>query len=184
MCFSPHHYSAPHILVASTSLNSYIHPFSEVRLLGCSAPPHFPYLETTFRQLSGPSQGPLLSHIRAFHYLLPNIWKWVYFCFLSVYNGGIIHLVVNHLWKSKWRFFFKDFIYLFMRDRERGKDIGRGRSRLSTEPPRAPKWTFSREMIGEANLQKQLINSDLYSWVSHTNKSYCRSDVASPLPTV
>ena len=28
--------------------------------------------------------------------------------------------------------FFKDFIYLFMRYRERGRDIGRGRSRLHT----------------------------------------------------
>ena len=28
--------------------------------------------------------------------------------------------------------FFKDFIYLFMRDTERGRDIGRGRSRLLT----------------------------------------------------
>ena len=27
------------------------------------------------------------------------------------------------------RFFFKDFIYLFMKDTERGRDIGRGRSR-------------------------------------------------------
>ena len=26
--------------------------------------------------------------------------------------------------------FFKDFIYLFMRERERGRDTGRGRSRL------------------------------------------------------
>ena len=26
--------------------------------------------------------------------------------------------------------FFKDFIYLFKRDKERGRDIGRGRSRL------------------------------------------------------
>ena len=28
-------------------------------------------------------------------------------------------------------FFLKDFIYFFMRHRERGRDIGRGRSRLS-----------------------------------------------------
>ena len=27
-------------------------------------------------------------------------------------------------------FFFKDFIYLFMRERERGRDTGRGPSRL------------------------------------------------------
>ena len=36
-------------------------------------------------------------------------------------------------------FFFKDFIYLFMRvtERERGGDIGRGRSRL---PARSSMW--------------------------------------------
>ena len=34
-------------------------------------------------------------------------------------------------------FFFKDFIYLFMRDteRERGRDTGRGRSRLHAGSP-------------------------------------------------
>ena len=32
-------------------------------------------------------------------------------------------------------FFFKDFIYLFMRDTERGRDIGRGRSRLPAGSP-------------------------------------------------
>ena len=34
-------------------------------------------------------------------------------------------------------FFFKDFIYLFMRDieKERGRDIGRGRSRLLSGSP-------------------------------------------------
>ena len=30
-------------------------------------------------------------------------------------------------------FFLKDFIYLFMRDTQRGRDIGRGRSRLPAE---------------------------------------------------
>ena len=33
--------------------------------------------------------------------------------------------------------FFKDFIYLFMRDTEKGRDIGRGRSRL---PAGSPMW--------------------------------------------
>ena len=32
---------------------------------------------------------------------------------------------------------FKDFIYLFMREREKGRDIGRGRSRLHA---RSPTW--------------------------------------------
>ena len=32
-------------------------------------------------------------------------------------------------------FFFKYFIYLFMRDTERGKDTGRGRSRLLVGSP-------------------------------------------------
>ena len=38
-----------------------------------------------------------------------------------------------------WNFFFKDFIYLFMRDteREKGRDIGRGRSR---HPTGSPMW--------------------------------------------
>ena len=31
--------------------------------------------------------------------------------------------------------FFKDLIYLFMRERERGRDIGRGRSRLPAGIP-------------------------------------------------
>ena len=34
-------------------------------------------------------------------------------------------------------FFFKDFIHLFMRDTERGRDMDRGRSRL---PARSPMW--------------------------------------------
>ena len=32
-------------------------------------------------------------------------------------------------------FFFKDFIYLFMRDTERGRDTDRGRSRLHAGEP-------------------------------------------------
>ena len=32
-------------------------------------------------------------------------------------------------------FFFKDFIYLFMRDTQGGKDTGRGRSRLHAGSP-------------------------------------------------
>lgn len=51
-----------------------------------------------------PDEEPLLSGIRAFHCSLPNVRKLVYICFLSVYNGGIIHLVVNQLWKSQWKF--------------------------------------------------------------------------------
>ena len=39
------------------------------------------------------------------------------------------HLQREGLWGIF--FFGKDFIYLFMRDRERGRDTGRGRSRLS-----------------------------------------------------
>ena len=37
----------------------------------------------------------------------------------------------------------KDFIYLFMRDTERGRDIGRGRSRL---PARSPMWDLISEL--------------------------------------
>ena len=36
--------------------------------------------------------------------------------------------------------FFKDFIYLFMRDRGRGRDKGRGRSRL---PAGSPMWDLT-----------------------------------------
>ena len=38
---------------------------------------------------------------------------------------------------NQMRFFFKDFIYLFMRDteRERGRDTGRERSRLPAGSP-------------------------------------------------
>lgn len=48
--------------------------------------------------------------------------------------------VFSHEWMSfKLQFFFKIFIYLFMRDtqreRERGRDIGRGRSRLHGGSP-------------------------------------------------
>ena len=40
-------------------------------------------------------------------------------------------------WAAPQKFFFKDFIYLFMRGtgRERGRDIGRGRSRLHAGSP-------------------------------------------------
>ena len=70
--------------------------------------------------------------------------------------------------------FLKEFIYLFIRDRERGRDIGRGRSRVpvgnpmkdsipgpqdhdwsegrcsTTEPPRCPRYCISNELPGEA----------------------------------
>ena len=42
-------------------------------------------------------------------------------------------------------FFFKDFIYLFMRDKERGRDIGAGRSRL---PAGEPDAGFSPRTLG------------------------------------
>ena len=44
----------------------------------------------------------------------------------DAYKQGLT-LDVLRAWRD---FFFKDFIYLFMRDTERTRDIGRGRSRL------------------------------------------------------
>ena len=45
------------------------------------------------------------------------------------------------MWVGDWQelmllfIFVKDFIYLFIRDRERGRDTGRGRSRLPAGSP-------------------------------------------------
>ena len=40
-------------------------------------------------------------------------------------------------YENHWLIFFKDFIYLFMRDTEKDRGTGRGRSKL---PTRSPKW--------------------------------------------
>ena len=56
-------------------------------------------------------------------------------------------------------FFFKDFIYLFTRDtegeRERGRYIGRGRSRLHT---RSPMWDSIPGLQDCALGQRQALN--------------------------
>ena len=51
----------------------------------------------------------------------------IYVCYISPYN---IYFFIFY-------FIFKDFIYLFMRDahRKRGRDTGRGRSRLHAGSP-------------------------------------------------
>ena len=51
----------------------------------------------------------------------------------------ITDLEITQMYKlaNKEFIFLKDFIYLFMRDTERGKGIGRGRSRL---PEGSPMW--------------------------------------------
>ena len=55
---------------------------------------------------------------------------------LCLYCSGFVVFEVHFF--SLSFFFKKDFcIYLFMRDRERGRDIGRGRSRL---PTRSQMW--------------------------------------------
>ena len=59
--------------------------------------------------------------------------------------------------KEKISFFKRDFIHLFMRDRERGRDIGRGRSRLharsqmwdSIPDPRIMTWAEGRHPTAE-----------------------------------
>ena len=48
------------------------------------------------------------------------------------------HMMIKSRQKSSdfiYFLFFKDFIYLFMRDTERGRDTGRGRSRLHAGSP-------------------------------------------------
>ena len=48
--------------------------------------------------------------------------------------------ILNSFWLHECiQFFFKDLIYLFMRDTEKGRDTGRGRSRL---PAGTPKWDW------------------------------------------
>ena len=51
--------------------------------------------------------------------------------------------------------FSKDFIYLFMRDRERGRDIGRRRSRL---PTRSPRWYSIPGPQDHVLGQRQMLN--------------------------
>ena len=51
--------------------------------------------------------------------------------------------------------FFKDFIYLLMRDRERGRDIGRGRGRLLTG---SPMWDLIPGLRDHTLSQRQMFN--------------------------
>ena len=50
----------------------------------------------------------------------------------SIVSTMLLDVILNigHSILNKPNIFFKDFIYLFMRDTERGRDIGRGRSRI------------------------------------------------------
>ena len=52
-------------------------------------------------------------------------------------------------------FFFKDFIYLFMRHRERGRDTGGGRSRL---PAGSPTWDSILGPWGHAMDRRQTLH--------------------------
>ena len=51
--------------------------------------------------------------------------------------------------------FKKDFIYLFIRQRERGRDIGRGRSRL---PVGSPMWDSIPGLRDHTLSQRQILN--------------------------
>ena len=51
--------------------------------------------------------------------------------------------------------FFKDFIYLFMRDTEKGRGTGRGRSRL---PVGIPMWDSILGPQDHALSQRQMLN--------------------------
>ena len=56
--------------------------------------------------------------------VIPKSEKWLIAQIQLLFFSHWIHVLNSNL------LFFKDFIYLFMRERERGRDIGRGRSRL------------------------------------------------------
>ena len=60
-------------------------------------------------------------------------------------------------WQESWFNLFKDFIYLFVyeRHRKRGRDIGRGRSRLSA---RSPMWDLIPGPWDHTLSQKQTLN--------------------------
>ena len=51
--------------------------------------------------------------------------------------------------------FFKDFIYLFMRNTQRGRDTGRGRSRLHKG---SPKWDLILGLQDHTLSQRQTLN--------------------------
>ena len=52
-------------------------------------------------------------------------------------------------------FFLKDFIYLFMRDTEKGRDIGRGRIRLHAG---SPVWESVMGLQDQTLRQRQMLN--------------------------
>ena len=55
---------------------------------------------------------------------------WNIFC---VQKGGLLYMQIYM--DAFFPFYFLNFIYLFMRDTERGRDPGRGRSRLHAGSP-------------------------------------------------
>ena len=59
--------------------------------------------------------------------------------FFTFLNREDLYKKKNLSWLSFIYLFFKDFLYLFMRDTERGRDTGRGRSRL---PVRSLMWVL------------------------------------------
>ena len=78
-----------------------------------------------------------------------------------------------------YTFFFKDFIYLFMREKERGRDTGRGRSRPPAGSPMwdsIPGWESQPELKADAQpLSHPAVPRCFYSL-----NSGCPSDLLCP----
>ena len=72
-------------------------------------------------------------------------------------NFGVYIAKLNYRKKSRKNKnnFFKDFIYLFMRNRERGRDIGRRRSRI---PVGSPMWDSIPRPQDHDLSQRQTLN--------------------------
>ena len=63
----------------------------------------------------------------------------------------MIHTYTDSVSKT----FFKDFIYLFMRDKEREAETGRGRSRF---PVGSPMWDSIPRLWDHNLSQRQMLN--------------------------
>ena len=80
-----------------------------------------------------------------------NSWMEFSSCRYGVCFMVPIHLLI----RSTYIYIFKDFIYLFMRDTERGRNIGRGRSRL---PVGSPMWDSLLGHWDQDLSQRQTLN--------------------------
>ena len=73
--------------------------------------------------------------------------------------------IIIHLFLFIYLFCFKDFIYLFMRDTERGRDTGRGRSR---PPMRSLIWDLIPGPRDHALSQRQTLNH----WTTQVSQNF------------